>query len=147
MHLRIQLRQVQGPPFGDICMLTSSASTTRKRARSEPWSEVSAPTKRTKVCHFSHPPSAYWDNLSTISLTKGSLAELNRRNTQAVQGASCTLQQELGTTNDKEAVDIKYDSRTYKELRTFSRHGGPDLSKLRNVRSLCYLVRFPDTLL
>ncbi|KAL4808741.1 hypothetical protein BDV18DRAFT_89618 [Aspergillus unguis] len=74
-------------------------------------------------------PAAYWDNLSTIWLTKGALQELQRRiETQQTQpplpvGGACSE----GATS----LLQQYSRRRRKEIERFSRQGGPDLLDIR----------------
>ena len=120
----------------------------RKRRHSErltPSQHISKTQKR------SHPPgsqlpSAFWDNLSKIDLTKRALEELDRRNTQAA--LSCGppfLQSHRPITRSvrKESskplappVDYLYHCGTsgLKKIKLTARRGGPDLSDLRGVR-------------
>jgi hypothetical protein len=90
------------------------------------------PAKRRKDDDQSKELSAkLWDNLSQIHLTKGALKELNRRNTQAIQ-----QKQSITTSERGRALSLrKPDPKTLTAWKTFSRHGGPDPSDLRSVRS------------
>ena len=139
-------RQINGSVFEDNCMLEPNLFRQRKRARSEQHSaqqsETSPPTKRRKASPSDETPAAFWDNLSKNSLTKRALRELDRRNTQAVQSASRTLQKQLSIASERGEIDYlrSHDPRILKAWKTFSRHGGPDLSDLRSVRWQCYTV-------
>ncbi|RJE22369.1 hypothetical protein PHISCL_05311 [Aspergillus sclerotialis] len=78
---------------------------------------------------------AYWDNLSTIWLTKGALKELGRRNKEYYQPITrqFNAKREKGW-KPQFAPDFLRDCAPscLKELKRLSRLGGPDLSDLRN---------------
>jgi hypothetical protein len=133
-------RQINDSIFEDNCMLEPNLFRQRKRARSEQHSdqqsEASPPTKRRKASPSSETPAAFWDNLSKKSLTKRALRELDRRNTQAVPSASRKLQKQSTIASERGGANYlrSYDPRILKAWKTFSRHGGPDLSDLKSVR-------------
>ncbi|KAF2691383.1 hypothetical protein K458DRAFT_285165, partial [Lentithecium fluviatile CBS 122367] len=96
----------------------------------------------------SQPPSAFWDNFSKLWLTKRALRELDRRNRQATLSPSHPPHRRARRpvtrqiiaeqkTNCQAAHCSDYLShctpRIWKNIRVFARHGGPDLSDLRNV--------------
>ncbi|KAF9733854.1 hypothetical protein PMIN04_012897 [Paraphaeosphaeria minitans] len=131
-------RQINGSVVEDNCMLEPNLFRQRKRARSEQHSgqqsETSPPTKRRKASPSNETPAAFWDNLSKNSLTKRALRELDRRNTQAVQCASRTPQKQLSIASERGEIDYlhSHDPKILNAWKTFSRHGGPDLSDLRS---------------
>jgi hypothetical protein len=137
---RPHARQINNSVFEDNCVLEPISSRQRKRARSEQHSgrqnEASPPTKRRKASLSSETPAAFWDNLSKNSLTKRALRELDRRNTQAVPSASRTLQKQSSIASERGGANYLrgHDPRILEAWKTFSRHGGPDLSDLRSVR-------------
>ncbi|KAF2105227.1 hypothetical protein BDV96DRAFT_509744 [Lophiotrema nucula] len=127
--------------------------TLRKRQRLEPPepNETLHPvSKRQKLSHpsESQPPAAFWDNLSKIWLTKRALKELDRRNTQAARSpprsphrrtrrpvtriflaeSKRSRQTALSTAGYLRCSE----PRIWKDIKLFARHGGPDLSDLRN---------------
>lgn len=63
---------------------------------------------------------SYWDSLSTLYLTPDALREFNRRNY-------------LKKTSIPNAVPVLDHHKHYIARSHFARHGGPDLSDLRNV--------------
>ena len=67
----------------------------------------------------------YWDSLSKLWLTPNALRELNRRN--ALLQSETPPYQETSVTREQHPADI---------IR-FARHGGPNLSGIRNV---CHLL-------
>ena len=82
---------------------------------------------------------AYWDNLSTIWLTKGALKELDRRNKEYCQ----PITRQFNAKRKKGwkpqfAPDFLRDCAPIclKKLERLSRLGGPNLSDLRNVCGL-----------
>lgn len=92
----------------------------------------------------SSPRPEFWDNLSKIWLTKSALKELDRRNTQSVPNPPSPYQQVhqpvtqhfFANLKPIESVDDflrNCSLRTSKDIKLFSRHGGPDLSGLRGV--------------
>ena len=92
-------------------------------------------------------PAAFWDNLSEIPLTRRALRELNRRNTQAARVRKASRPTRRPATRRTVAEWERYHPplkpptsflanrghNTYSELKSFSKHGGPDLSNLRRV--------------
>ena len=99
-------------------------------------------------------PAAFWDNLSKIWLTKGALRELDRRNTQASRSPPHSLYRPARRPVTRNFIAESRNRRTaqctagylrscepriLKDIRLFSRHGGPDLSDLRNVCVARYL--------
>ena len=92
-------------------------------------------------CNTSLQPKgpAYWDNLSTIWLTKGALKELDRRNKEYCQ----PITRQFNAKRKKGwkpqfAPDFLRDCAPscLKKLERLSRLGGPNLSDLRNVCGL-----------
>lgn len=144
-------------------MPRSPPSNPRKRQHSEqcPFELSGAAqlaSKKQKLSHpsASQPPAAFWENLSKIWLTKRALRELNRRRTQfapSPPSASCRrlprpvtrrvrteLQQDRQPTQS--AADFLHNcaARCFKDIQVLSRHGGPDLSDLRGVCIIRYLL-------
>lgn len=115
----------------------------RKRRRSHQHSteveEGTAQTtsKRRKVIYTADPqqPAAYWDNLSEIPLTRRALTEHNRRNSQAAQVSSTNEQSRIYRPPPESATSILkgYSREKYKDLKRFSRCGGPGFQALRAV--------------
>lgn len=91
--------------------------------------------KRRKPDEFpiSQLPSAFWDNLSQIWLTKSALSELERRNQYIGR------QNSLAARNWDHYTGIHtlegYKAESLKNIARFARHGGPDISDLRGVRA------------
>lgn len=133
-------------------------SSPRKRPRLEqrPPQESSQPSKRQKLDYprGSRPPTAFWDNLSTIWLTERALKEFDRRNTQLAPSAHRLLYRRSYRPVTRHAVaEWKEKKENWEptqaaaeflsrccstvclgEIKIFARHGGPDLSNLRGVR-------------
>ncbi|KAF2189945.1 hypothetical protein K469DRAFT_701228 [Zopfia rhizophila CBS 207.26] len=129
-------------------------SSPRKRHRSEPiqLNQASQPvSKRQRLGppSGSQPPAAFWDSLSKIWLTKRALRELDRRNTQATPSpprspyrrARWPVTRNFLAESKKNRQTAQYtadylrscEPKILKDIRLFARHGGPDLSDLRNV--------------
>jgi hypothetical protein len=150
-------------PAVDNCYMHElQFSNSRKRQRSEP----SAPQlngilqpqlKRQKLNHStsgSQPSPAFWDNLSKIWLTNCALRELNRRSRQLVssQPYSQSRRSRRPVTRNflaelrsrrftQSASDFlrHCDPEISKNVKRFSRNGGPDLSDLKGVS----ITRYP----
>lgn len=125
----------------------------RKRQRSESPEQTRAsqpPSKKQSLHHpslYQHPP-AFWDNLSKIWLTKLALRELDRRNREAASSPSRSphrrahrpvtrkyiADQRNGQVSHCTDYLRRCTPKTLKDIRLFARHGGPDLSDIRNVR-------------
>ena len=142
-------------------MLEQRLSNSRKRQRSEQYppqqNKTSQPlSKRQKRSHppiGSHPPPAFWDNLSRVWLTKGALRELDRRNSpsQSTPSPSCSLHKRLHRPFTLHAVAKVEKSRqspqsasdflrhctaeSLKDIKRLARHGSPDVLELRGVRT------------
>lgn len=112
-------------------MHSNSISFPQKRQRSGSSAEISQGSKRKS----SHPPVAYWDNLSKIWLTAESLRELDRRTSSAPGFQHAELKKE----HLHFAPDFLRDCSPtrLREIKSLATSGGPDLTGLRNVRS-CY---------
>lgn len=137
-------------------MATYSESRTHNRKRQQSEAELSQDdpltSKRFKSTreHRSSelPPTAFWDGLSKIWLTRSALKELGRRN------AHSTFNQSCGQSNVKRPLtrsavrDSKrraqslvpvsdYLSKAHQadiaRLKAFARHGGPHLADMRGV--------------
>lgn len=138
-------------------MPVSASPNSRKRQHPEQPKQLDeslSVSKRQKVNHpsGSHPPAAFWNNLSTIWLTRRALQELNRRNTQAASNRRRSPQIRLRRPITRRAVaEWKRNPENWRPVRSavryladctkdrveeivsLSRHGGPDLSDLRGV--------------
>ncbi|KAF2803001.1 uncharacterized protein BDZ99DRAFT_178900 [Mytilinidion resinicola] len=128
-------------------------SSSRKRQRSERPQPIEMLQPASKKQRFSHPsgsqpPAAFWDKLSKIWLTKRALRELDRRNARASPNPPRSPYRRVhrpATRNflaqskrNRQTLQHTADylrccnPRTLKDVKLFSRHGGPDLSDLRN---------------
>lgn len=129
-------------------------SSSRECQRSEPpdLGETSEPIlERQRLSHpnGSQPPAEFWDKLSKIWLTKRALRELDRRNIQSIPSSPCSPHRRArGPVTRNFIAESKgicqtaqytadylryYNPRISKDIELFARHGGPDLSDLRNV--------------
>ncbi|KAF2690374.1 hypothetical protein K458DRAFT_474582 [Lentithecium fluviatile CBS 122367] len=132
-------------------MLESPPSSPRKRQRLEPPEQTGTSQslyKKQRPDHFcgSQPPPAFWDNLSKIWLTKRALRELDRRNSQACPRTprpprarrpvtrSFFAKRNANSQSTKYVADYlrRCKPRTFEDIKLFARHGGPDLSDVRN---------------
>ncbi|KAF1936881.1 hypothetical protein EJ02DRAFT_413226 [Clathrospora elynae] len=114
-----------------------------KRQRPEPPEQTGTsqpPSKKQRLHHPRgyQPSPAFWDNLSKLWLTKRALRELGRR-TAAPSPARRPVTRNFiaeQKTNRQVAHCTDYLSRCtpriLKNIRVFARHGGPDLTDLRN---------------
>lgn len=102
----------------------------RKRKRgteaapgAEPDSPPQLPTKRQKQPSpsRSRPPPAFWDKLSRVPLCRRALREFNRRAAQPIV--------------PKPRLERDINGSLVKQLKRFSRRGGPDLRNIRGVSS------------
>ncbi|KAJ2972662.1 hypothetical protein NUW58_g9139 [Xylaria curta] len=90
--------------------------------------------KKQRFAYPTRPPSAFWNNLSEIPLTRSALRELDRRNSEGLL-RSHRLSRPV-TRDDiskwlRPAVSTQYqDQQTH--LKRFARQGGPDLTDLRS---------------
>jgi hypothetical protein len=151
-----------GDPVVDDCHMCEPQTDSRKRPRSEyPPLETSQPVlKKRRVGHpsGSHPPAAFWDNLSKVWLTSRALRELDRRSTRAARSFPRHRQLHRPVTRGALAERTKkeknwqptrpaagvlthYTPRRLKDIKLFARHGGPDLSDLRGV----WITHVPTT--
>lgn len=94
-------------------------------------------------------PSAFWDNLSKIHLEKGALEELDRRNIKAAIESHppghpqphrpvtrrAFAELEKGFQPAQPAADYlcRCGTEALKNLKQIARHGGPDLTDLRDA--------------
>jgi hypothetical protein len=138
-------------------MPVTQLSIPRKRRHSEQLTaqqnETSQHTSKRRKC--SHPdgsqfPSAFWDNLSYVDLTKRALEELDRRNTQAalscgppfVQSHRPITRYMRKKSSQPLTTLVEYlchcGTSSLKKIKLSARHGGPDLSDLRDVRRTKY---------
>ena len=131
----------------------------RKRQRAEPPEKTGTSQPLSKKQRLNHPgasqpPAAFWDNLSKLWLTKRALRELDRRNSQAALSPSNSphrrarrpvarkfIAERKANYQVTHCIDYlrRCTPRILKNIRLFARHGGPDLSDLRNVRIVNYL--------
>lgn len=133
----------------------------RKRPTSDHSS--SAPNKRARHTYSSEDqyPPAFWDDLSTIHLTKRALRELDRRNALiAPKAPPSSSPPSLGgrppvptlhrpiprgvlpELNDCTATDFldRCGKESVKAIKQLARSGGPDLTTLRGVCRTSHLV-------
>lgn len=98
-----------------------------------------------------HPPAAFWDSLSRLWLTKGALKEHRQRirsftsaipRSQSPRARRPPTRQSLAEWKKKRRVIQSASDflrhcvpRTLQDLKLFARHGGPDLSDLKGVRT------------
>ncbi|KAF2454500.1 hypothetical protein BDY21DRAFT_353104 [Lineolata rhizophorae] len=125
-------------------MLELQPSSSRKRPRSElpQLSQTSQPiSKKQRLSHGeSPPPPAFWDNLSKVWLTKRALRELDRRNIEAAPSRPPCSPHRPARRPKRNCQTAQYpgdylsccEPRILKDIKLFARHGGPDLSDLRN---------------
>ena len=113
--------------------------------------------KRQKLNHpttVSQPPSAFWDSLSKIWLTKSALRELNCRNSQPISSQPRSQSRRPVTRNffaelkrsrrvTQSASDFlrHLEPGISKDIKRFARNGGPDLSDLRGVSVTRYTLQ------
>lgn len=138
-------------------MPLTQLSIPRKRRHSEQLTAQQNKTEQhtSKRRKRSHPsgsqlPSAFWDNLSNVDLTKRALEELDRRNAQAALSCGPPF---LRSNRPITRYMRKKSSRpltppveylchcgtsSLKKIKLSARHGGLDLSDLRNVRRTRY---------
>src|SRR4051794_25904316 len=105
--------------------------------------KLSYPTTR------SQPSAAFWDNLSRIELTKRALRELDRRNALSAPSppgpsyrrphrpltryALAELKRNRQPTQPTPDFLSNCAPRCLKDIKLFTKHGGPDLTDLRGV--------------
>lgn len=144
------------------CHMPEQHLNLRKRQLSEqcplqPNGTVQAASKKQRLSYPSgpQPPSAFWDNLSKIWLTKHALKELNRRNTEiASSPLNLSYKQTPRRVSRVALAELKEVckpsqcaadflrncvSTCLKDVQRLSRHGGPDLSDLRGVSIITHL--------
>jgi hypothetical protein len=147
-------------------MPVTQLSIPRKRRHSEQRTPQQNKTSQhiSKRQKRSHPngsqlSSAFWDNLSKVDLTKRALEELDRRNTQAA--LSCGLpflrsHRPITRYVQKKSSQpltppVEYlchcGTSSLKKIKLTARHGGPDLSDLRDVRRTRYTTFNADKIL
>ena len=134
-------------------MLELPLPSPRKRQCTEPPEQIGTsqpPFKKQRLNHSagSPPPPAFWDNLTKLWLTKQALRELDRRNREAAlspphlsrRPARPPLTRKFIAQQKAKHQAVHctdYLSRCtpsiLRHIREFARHGGPDLSDLRNV--------------
>ena len=93
-----------------------------------------------KPNHF--PPPAFWDNVSKIFLEEGALREFNRRNAE-----SASRHIKSNATQSSQLIPAatylsRISNAEFGQLKRFSRHGGPDISKEVCGSTFCHYV--PD---
>lgn len=115
-------------------------------------------SKRLKISHpeSSQLPEAFWDNLSKIWLTKRTLREFDRRNSQVSPSRSRSSHRSLhlpvtrhSFAERKNIVQPSQSATDFlrrctptdlKDIKLFARHGGPDLADVRGVRIARFLL-------
>lgn len=89
--------------------------------------DTKRPAKRKRSAqsdvHTGHRPPGFWDSLSKVHLTRGALREFDRRIAQYGQPSSLVAVHSGASTEPR-----------IRQLKRFSRHGGPDLTHVRGVR-------------
>ncbi|OJD24959.1 hypothetical protein ACJ73_03671 [Blastomyces percursus] len=132
------------------CLVTPDLSCKRRQPEQGPYTSRH-PLKRQKL---SQPAPAYWDNLSRIWLTTGALRELDRRNTclKPPQKHHKPVSRRSGLRPKKccglqLAPDPLRDCspECLKQIKRFSRLGGPELSDLRNYPKPESILKRPMT--
>ncbi|WEW60591.1 hypothetical protein PRK78_006078 [Emydomyces testavorans] len=119
----------------------NSLNPSRKRQKSEE-RQLGQPQYQSKRLKLSPPPE-YWDNLSKIWLTKNALRELDRRNSASRRPGPLPISHRPATRQFQAARKSRCQalapdprgnctSRHLREIKRFSRQGGPDLSDLLN---------------
>jgi hypothetical protein len=134
-----------------------SGSRKRRHLETPQLNETSRPVskkQRLSPPSGSQPPPAFWDNLSKLWLTKRALRELDRRNAQAAPSPLRSPHQRARRPVTRNSLAeskrncqtthytteyLRYEPRILKDIKLFARHGGPDLSDLRNVCIIRYL--------
>ena len=108
------------------------------RKRQRPSQPPSKKQKLGSTTSGSPAPAEFWDNLSTVWLTRSALRELDRRNAQSYH-PPVTRRAAAQSTKTRQPLQpasqflSSCDSSCLKDIRVFSRQGGPDLSGLRGV--------------
>ncbi|KAI1825064.1 hypothetical protein F4861DRAFT_211971 [Xylaria intraflava] len=122
-----------------------------KRRLSSDTSTPEPSPKKQKLAHPTRPPPAFWDKLSEIPLTRSALRELDRRNTAVAAAASSLTTapcprpsrrpitrrtaRDQKPTHTSTQPATQYLARSsqakLRQIRSFARQGGPDLSELR----------------
>ncbi|MCJ1449624.1 MAG: hypothetical protein MMC23_010146, partial [Stictis urceolatum] len=115
-----------------------NSPTARKRQHPEQTDQNEVPLKRQKASS----PAEFWDNLSTIWLTKRALRELDRRNTASIPRPPQSPRRYRPVTrafrrNPPSLLSAteylrRCEPRALKDIKAFAKQGGPDLSSLRN---------------
>ena len=81
---------------------------------------------RTSDAGWHQAQQSFWDSLSRVWLASDALRELDRRNDL------------LAKANPEEVCNLENHQVLPKDVEQFARHGGPDLSDLRQVRKLSF---------
>ncbi|KAJ8068773.1 hypothetical protein OCU04_002469 [Sclerotinia nivalis] len=106
----------------------------------QPSSQHLSKRQRPNTLIASHPPPAFWHNLSEIWLTRSALKELDRRNSSPLASHRPVTRKVVAKFREEKnlepAVDflIRCSAPRLKDIKLFSRHGGPNLSDLRGYR-------------
>lgn len=138
------------PAVHDYCMSEQQVSNPRKRQSAH--CRPSQLKKQKRTHHYSgpQPPPAFWDNLSKIWLTGRALKELDKRNTELPSSPYLRLRQPftraLATCQPATDVLDQCTTSILKDIKLFARHGGPDLSDLRGVRTASLCLCFANNL-
>lgn len=149
------LEELGNPVDDDIHMFEARLSNSRKRQRSEQRSEphspqlngiAQPPLKKEKLYHpygkaRSRTPSAFYDNLSKIWLTKHALRELDRRNAQLFSRyAPAELKNHYPSAQSAPDCLDRCTLKCLKDIKRLARHGGPDLWDIRGVCTAKFLL-------
>ncbi|KMP02026.1 hypothetical protein CIRG_02165 [Coccidioides immitis RMSCC 2394] len=132
------------------CPVTLNPSCKHHQPKQNPYNSSQHQLKWQKL---SQPAPAYWDNLSKIWLTKDTLKELDQR-------SSCLKQPQKFHVSVSQQSHLKLKKyyglqlapnplsdcspECLKQIKRFSRLGGPDLSDLRNYPKPENILKFPN---
>lgn len=110
--------------------LDHSASQSKRHKFSTKSCPASSSSTKTSQSNWDRAQRHYWDSLSRLWLAPDALRELDRRNAPL-------------STITRPIADISaHLRRCPKDIIHFARHGGPDLSDIRNVRSHAPLLLY-----
>jgi hypothetical protein len=155
-YIRLSPAADSDPVVNDFYMSEAQFSNPRERQRTEQQPlPLPPPSKRQKkLQHHSLgyiDTPAFWDSLSKVWLTKHALRELNRRNAKPLPHSSSRRAHRPVTRNFlaelkkrckpiQSAGDFLYNCapKILRDIKLFSRQGGPDLSDLRGVCIMRY---------
>lgn len=135
-------------------MITDQPLHPRKRqsrdwdqAQAQDWEYNNCKRRKRVDSTASQPPSAFWDNLSEVHLTRTALRELHRRNSATSPDRTNLLKLRRPVTRSLARLDTspqtpitannytrQCSASTKNDLREFARRGGPDMTDERGVR-------------